>query len=70
MSMPAFSLRSAWERGDRVSIYVERAFRSGVRLADEEIQTYCQSVARELTAWGFIETVDVIDPAWIETAYT
>jgi protoporphyrinogen oxidase len=55
---------------DRVGIYVERAYRGGEKPTDEAIQTYSAAVVGELQEWGFICEPDVVDPTWIETAYT
>lgn len=67
---PAFLPKSARETCDRVSIYVERAFRGGVKPAREEIDAYSRAVVAELQEWGFIEDVEVLDPTWIDVAYT
>jgi len=55
---------------DRVSIYVERAYLGGVRSTEKEIAIYSQKVVKELQEWGFIEQVEVLDPTWIDVAYT
>jgi protoporphyrinogen oxidase len=55
--------------GDRVSIYVERAY-LGEEVPGEEIRAYTQAVARELQEWGFIGDAEVVDPTWIDVAYT
>jgi protoporphyrinogen oxidase len=57
-------------RGRRVSIYVERAFVGGERLSDEATARYADQVVQELRDWGFITDVEVLDPTWIEVAYT
>ncbi len=66
----SFLPRSAHERQDRVSLYVERAYRGGARPSDEAVAAYAADVVAELQAWGFIEAPDVVDPTWIEVAYT
>jgi len=66
----SFLPRSSQERGDRVSIYVEKAFPGGCRPEEAEIQRYGQAVVEELRAWGFIESAEVVDPTWIDVAYT
>ena len=58
------------DANDRVSIYVERAFREGQRPDDAEVARYQAAVASELQEWGWIEEVEVSDPTWIEVAYT
>ena len=61
---------SARARGDRVSLYVERAFVGGERPGDAAVGPYAEAVVRELTDWGFIEGAEVVDPTWIDVAYT
>jgi protoporphyrinogen oxidase len=56
--------------GDRVSLYIERAYKGGCRPSAVELQTYCESAVRELQTWGFIAEVDVLDPSWVDAAYT
>lgn len=66
----SFLPRSAREKRDRVSIYVERGFLAGQRPPEAEIERYAQAVVRELTEWGFIADAEVVDPTWIDVAYT
>jgi protoporphyrinogen oxidase len=61
---------SSRENADRVSIYVERAYRGGEKPSEEDIKVYSRSVVQELQEWGFIERVEVTDPTWIDVAYT
>jgi protoporphyrinogen oxidase len=61
---------SARERADRVSIYVERAFEGGLRPSESEVAEYSNAVANELKEWGFVKEIEVIDPTWIDVAYT
>jgi protoporphyrinogen oxidase len=56
--------------GDRVSIYVERAYPEGQAPDDAEVSSYGREVVRELQDWGWIGKVEVLDPTWIEVAYT
>lgn len=58
------------ESKDRVGIYVERAYRGGERPSDSEIFGYSQAAVKELQEWGFIHKVEVLDPTWIDVAYT
>ena len=46
--------------------------KSGARIlvVDDEIEIFARSVTQELQAWGWIEDVEVVDPTWVETAYT
>jgi protoporphyrinogen oxidase len=66
----SFLPASARERGDRVSIYVERAYIGGDKPSEGEVTGYAQSVVRELQDWGFIAEPEVVDPTWIDVAYT
>ncbi|HZD10855.1 MAG TPA: FAD-dependent oxidoreductase [Candidatus Binatia bacterium] len=56
--------------GSGVSIYVERAFMGGEKPTAEEVQSYSKAVVEELQSWGFIEEAEVVDPTWIDVAYT
>ncbi len=53
-----------------ISFYVERAFRGGDKPAQEAVAAYAASVVSELQSWGFIGQVEVMDPTWIDVAYT
>jgi protoporphyrinogen oxidase len=53
---------------DRVSIYVERAYEGGT--TPNNVEAYAQSVVDELTDWGYIKQAEVVDPTWIDVAYT
>jgi protoporphyrinogen oxidase len=67
---PMFLPASARRRGERASLYVERAFPAGARPADAQIgEISCKTVG-ELQQWGFIGDAEVVDPTWIEVAYT
>lgn len=55
---------------DHCSIYVEKAYWGGQRPTEAETEAFCQAVVQELQAWGWIEDVEVIDPTWVDTAYT
>lgn len=61
---------SAQERGDRVSIYVEKGYLGGQRPSERETQSYADAVVRELQDWEFIGPAEVVDPTWIDVAYT
>lgn len=51
---------------NRVSIYVERAFRSPCG----DVAGYTQAVIDELREWGWLEEVEAVDASWVEVAYT
>ncbi len=67
---PLFLPRSARESNNRVSIYVERAYPGGQKPSKLEIDTYAAAVVQELQNWQFIEQPEVVDPTWIDVAYT
>jgi protoporphyrinogen oxidase len=55
---------------DRVSLYVERAYPGGAKPSDDQIAQYAHSAVKELQEWGFIAQPEVVDPTWIDVAYT
>lgn len=55
---------------ERVSIYVEKAYPGSAKPNEEEIKNYSCAVIEELYKWGFIEQAEVVDPTWIDVAYT
>ena len=55
---------------DRVSLYIERAFVGGQRPSPEATERYANEVVRELQDWGFLGAAEVVDPTWIDVAYT
>ena len=67
---PSFLPLVSRKNGDRVSIYVERAYQGGARPSQKHILKYSDAVIAELQEWGFIKAVEVTDPTWIEVAYT
>ena len=67
---PSFLPHSVRKNTNRVSIYVERAYMGGERPSEAEIKQYTQNVINELQEWGFIEDIEVVDPTWIDVAYT
>jgi protoporphyrinogen oxidase len=54
----------------RVSLYVERAYAEGRRRPEAEMARYAGEVIAELQDWGFIGEAEVVDPTWIDVAYT
>jgi protoporphyrinogen oxidase len=66
----SFLPKSSRASGDRVSIYVERAFRDGERPQGPELSALCQDVVREIQEWKWIGEAEVVDPTWIDVAYT
>lgn len=66
----SFLPASARERNDRVSIYVEKAYREGEAPSRDKMERLSQEIVKELQEWGRIGDVEVVDPTWIEVAYT
>jgi protoporphyrinogen oxidase len=60
----------ARDQRDRGSIYVEKAYREDTELSRQEINDVCLAIVEELQEWDWIEDVEVIDPTWIDVAYT
>ncbi len=67
---PSFLPASSRKENSKVSIYVEKAYVGGQRPADEEVRRYAADTVAELKEWGFVGDVEVVDPTWIEVAYT
>jgi protoporphyrinogen oxidase len=67
---PSFLPVSVRNDADHSGIYVEKAFRGGERPSEAETESFCQAVVQELQTWGWIKDVEVVDPTWIDTAYT
>jgi len=61
---------SSRDKGDKVSIYVEKAYLGGMKPSEDEISKYTQNVIKELQEMGFVNDVEVADPNWIDVAYT
>jgi len=66
----AFLPASARNRQDRVSVYVEKAYREGKKPDEVQLEVLCKAIVDELRDWGWIEEAEVVDPTWIEVAYT
>lgn len=65
-----FTPRSRQAAGSHASLYIERSFPGSERPSETEIQSYAATVVRELQDWGYIDEVEVVDPTWIDVAYT
>jgi protoporphyrinogen oxidase len=50
------------------SSYVEKSYLK--KPTEKELKKYCNMVCDELVSMGFFESIDVIDPTWIDVAYT
>jgi hypothetical protein len=55
---------------DRSAVYVERAYRGGHVPTAVEQSEFTDAVVAELQASGYLGAVDVVDPTWIDVAYT
>lgn len=66
----SFLPRSMRKDGDRVSIYVERAYPGGRKPVRPDIQRYSDEVIQDLQELGFIGEAEVVDDTWIDVAYT
>lgn len=67
---PSFLQVSSRSGPDRVSMYVERAYRGGDRPSPDQLRSVSASVTEELLEWGWIRQVEVADPTWVDVAYT
>jgi len=67
---PLFLPSDSHRRQDRVSIYVEKAYPDGQKPTEVELRAVCRDVLEQLQAWGWIEAAEVVDPTWIDVAYT
>jgi len=53
-----------------VSIYVEKAYSEGQKAGEVEIKALRRDAIKKLQEWGWVEEEEVIDPTWIDVAYT
>jgi protoporphyrinogen oxidase len=66
----SFLPNSSRKDNDRVSIYVERAYKPDSKPSKKQINSYSKKVVKELQSWKFIEQAETVHPTWIEVAYT
>jgi protoporphyrinogen oxidase len=66
----SFLPRSSRVARDRVAVYVERAYRGRARPTPSEEAEFALAAVSELQSSGYLGDVDVIDPTWIDVAYT
>jgi protoporphyrinogen oxidase len=64
--LPASSRRTR----DRSAVYVERAYRGGDVPTAAEQSAFADAAVAELQTSGYVGAVDVVDPTWIDVAYT
>lgn len=65
-----FLPRDKRQSQDRASLYIELAFLGGQLPSQHDIDDIGNQVADELRENGLIDQVEVIDPTWIDVAYT
>lgn len=65
-----FLPKSSRNNNDRVSMYVEKSYRGGKKPSDDEVKKLCKDVVAELQKLRFISDIEVIEPTWIDVAYT
>jgi hypothetical protein len=58
------------EDSENVGIYVERAYAGGAQPTADQLATFAAATVEELKKWGFVEDVHMVDPTWIDVAYT
>ncbi len=58
------------KRPDMVSLYVELACKGNGKPASPIIDRKIAAIIQELKEWQFIEKPEVVDPTWVEIAYT
>ena len=66
----SFIPRSARGQDNAVSIYVETAYPGGQKPDAAEIDRHSRAVVEELADWGYITDAEIVDPTWIDVAYT
>ena len=66
----SFLPRSYRKSADRVSLYAEKAYVGGRKPSQPELERYTRLAVRELQQRGLITETEVVDPTWIEVAYT
>jgi protoporphyrinogen oxidase len=67
---PAFLPKSKRADGKHVSLYVERAYPGGGRPDAVHTEQFIAGAIAELRDWGWIDEIDVVDPTWVDSAYT
>ncbi|NUN68972.1 MAG: FAD-dependent oxidoreductase [Bacteroidetes bacterium] len=66
---PRFLPRSKRD-GEHTSLYVEMAYRGGDRPDEQAIAQRCSAVMQELQDLDIIRDAEIVDPTWIDVAYT
>lgn len=49
---------------------MEKAYCEGEKPTKQELDKLCQDIVEELQEWGWIKATEVVDPTWIDVAYT
>ncbi|MEM5807227.1 MAG: FAD-dependent oxidoreductase [Candidatus Aenigmatarchaeota archaeon] len=66
----SFVPKSVQDLDKHVSIYVEKAYIGGEKPSEEEVSELVKDIIEELIDWVWINEVEVVDPTWIDVAYT
>lgn len=66
----SFLPESSRGTGEKVAIYVEKAFPGGEKPSKIEQTRQAEAIVAELQRLNFIKTPEVVDPTWIDVAYT
>ncbi len=66
----SFIPSSKRESHNYISLYVEKSYPYNMQVSDYEMKSEGEKIVAELQEWGWIEDVEVIDPTFINIAYT
>lgn len=66
----SFLPASSSEIGQKVSIYIEKAYREDEKPGQKTIERLCTNIVQELKEWDWVDKIEVMDTTWIEVAYT
>ncbi|MDD5216744.1 MAG: FAD-dependent oxidoreductase [Candidatus Omnitrophica bacterium] len=64
-----FLPKSMRKSDQHVMLYVEKAYLGGEKPSPAQIRAYIRQATDELRSWGFIKSIEFVDPNWIDTAY-
>ncbi|MFH1394587.1 MAG: FAD-dependent oxidoreductase [Candidatus Omnitrophota bacterium] len=66
----SFLPKSSRKDNNIVSLYVEKTYLPSKKPKRAALKKICKDIVTELKEWEFIADTEIIDPVWIETAYT
>lgn len=55
---------------NKISLYVDKAYPGGKKPTNREVKKLVKDITNELQKWQFIDQLEIVDPNWIEVAYT